>query len=188
MGSSVLQRPAALARRNVEVRPHPVRTTRARARQHMEHGGMGRGDDERPCLSELEGTGDRGCPLKARVWQAGVCIPLFVNARLRLRQRWCTRAECSPDCVGRRTSDQLRCTRRNRAGAALAVRRSEQARPERTLCPESNRVGKRIIRPLFRPPTCAPCRLARHESEVESGVCELLSSDAMGRSTYFPSI
>ena len=45
-------------------------------------------------------------------------------------------AECSLHHVIRLTSDQLRRTRRNRPGAARAVRRSEWERPERTLCIE----------------------------------------------------
>ena len=75
MESSVLSRPVALARRDVEVWPHPMHATRARARQHLEHRGMGRGDDERPCLSDLEGAAGRGCPWSARAWQAEPCLP-----------------------------------------------------------------------------------------------------------------
>ena len=75
MDGSVLQSFAALMRRNVEESPQPVCTIRKHARQHLEHGGMGRGDEERPYLSDLEGARDRGSPWSARDGQAEPSLP-----------------------------------------------------------------------------------------------------------------
>ena len=75
MDGSILQRLAAPVRRNVEESPQPVRTIQAHARQHLEHGVMGGADDERPCLSDLEGAEGRGRPWSARDGQAEPSLP-----------------------------------------------------------------------------------------------------------------
>ena len=81
MDGSVMQRSAALVRQNVEESPQPIRTIQGHARQHLEHGGMGRGDDERPHLSYLEGARDRGRPWRARAEQAEPSCAMIVCTR-----------------------------------------------------------------------------------------------------------
>ena len=75
MRSSVLQRSAALVRRHIVESLQPVHTSRAHDRQHMEHGVMGGGDDDRPSVSDLEGDVDIGRPWSARGGQAGSSVP-----------------------------------------------------------------------------------------------------------------